>query len=154
MKARLPKGYSNGGNTNIQQLARQAQKMQEEMDAASKELDEKEYSATAGGGAVKAVVLGSLEIKSLEISKDVVDPEDVDMLFAYLQKTLDDINVTEYATLRELQRGKSVEKTVTEIISGIAERGARWNNNLEQQYQDKLKSYSKEPKEQLTIDDI
>ena len=80
MKARLPKGYSNGGNTNIQQLARQAQKMQEEMDAASKELDEKEYSATAGGGAVTAVVKGSLEIKSLEISKDVVDPEDIDML--------------------------------------------------------------------------
>ena len=81
MKARLPKGYSNGtGNTNIQQLARQAQKMQEEMDAASKELDEKEYSAAAGGGAVKAVVKGSLEIKSLEISKDVVDPDDVEML--------------------------------------------------------------------------
>ncbi|MBQ8135473.1 MAG: YbaB/EbfC family nucleoid-associated protein [Clostridia bacterium] len=80
MKARLPKGYNNGGNTNIQQLARQAQKMQEEMDAASKELDEKEYSATAGGGAVTAVVKGNLEIQSIDISKDVVDPEDIDML--------------------------------------------------------------------------
>ena len=80
MKARLSKGYSNGGNTYIRQLARHAQKMQEEMDAASKELDEKEYSAAAGGGAVKAVVKGSLEIKSIEISKDVVDPEDIDML--------------------------------------------------------------------------
>lgn len=81
MKARLPKGYSNSGaNTNIQQLARQAQKMQEEMDEASKELDEKEYSATAGGGAVTAVVKGSLEVQSISISKDVVDPEDIDML--------------------------------------------------------------------------
>ena len=80
MKARLPKGYRNGGNTNIQQLARQAQKMQEEMDAASKELDEKEYSATAGGGAVTAVVKGNLEVQSIDISKDVVDPEDIDML--------------------------------------------------------------------------
>ena len=82
MKARLPKGYSNGGanNTNIQQLARQAQKMQEEMDAATKELDEKEYSATAGGNAVTAIVTGALEIKRLEISKEVVDPEDIDML--------------------------------------------------------------------------
>lgn len=81
MKARLPKGYSNSGaNTNIQQLARQAQKMQEEMDEASKELDLKDYSATAGGGAVTATVKGSLEISSLEISKDVVDPEDIDML--------------------------------------------------------------------------
>ena len=81
MKARLPKGYSNGGNTtNIQQLARQAQKMQGEMDAASKELEEKEYTATAGGGAVNAVVNGKLEIVSLDIKKDVVDPDDIDML--------------------------------------------------------------------------
>ena len=81
MKARLPKGFNNGGsNTNIQQLARQAQKMQEEMDEATKELDVKEYAAAAGGGAVNAVVTGALEVKSIEISKDVVDPEDIDML--------------------------------------------------------------------------
>lgn len=80
MKARIPQGYNNGGAANLQQLARQAQKMQEEMDAASKELDIKEYEATSGGGAVKAVVTGKLEISSLEISKDVVDPEDIDML--------------------------------------------------------------------------
>lgn len=80
MKARLPKGYNGGDSQNIQQLARQAQKMQEEMDEATKELDVKEYTAAAGGGAVNAVVTGALEVKSLEISKDVVDPEDVDML--------------------------------------------------------------------------
>lgn len=80
MKARLPQGYSNGGASNLQQLAKKAQKMQEEMDAAGKELDEKEYSAAAGGGAVKAIVKGSMEVKSIEISKDVVDPEDIDML--------------------------------------------------------------------------
>lgn len=80
MKARLPKGYSNAGAANIQQLARQAQKMQEEMDEASKELEEKEYEATAGGNAVKAIVTGKLEVKTLEISKDVVDPEDIEML--------------------------------------------------------------------------
>ena len=81
MKARLPKGYSNGGGaTNIQQLARQAQQMQEEMDAATKELEEKEYTSTVGGGTVTAIVTGKLEIKSLDIKKDVVDPEDIDML--------------------------------------------------------------------------
>lgn len=83
-----------------------------------------------------------------------LSPEDAEELFSYLQKTLDDINTAEYSKLRELQRSKSVEKTVTEIMSGIAERGARWNNNIQQQYQDKLKSYHKEPQEQLTIDDI
>ena len=50
MKARLPKNY-NPGAANIQQLARQAQKMQEEMDAATTELEEKDYSATSGGEA-------------------------------------------------------------------------------------------------------
>ena len=43
MKARLPQGYGGGGAANIQQLARQAQKIQEEMDAASAELDQKLY---------------------------------------------------------------------------------------------------------------
>ena len=76
------------------------------------------------------------------------------MLFSYLQKTLDDVNTAEYSKLRELQRSKSVEKTVTEIITNIGERGARWNNNIRQQYEDKLKKHQKEPQEQLTIDDI
>ena len=52
MKARLPKGYGSGGANNIQQLARQAQKLQDDMEAASKELETKEYEAPAGGGAV------------------------------------------------------------------------------------------------------
>ena len=43
MKARLPKGYGSGGANNIQQLARQAQKLQDDMEAASKELETKEY---------------------------------------------------------------------------------------------------------------
>lgn len=47
MKARLPKGYGSGGANNIQQLARQAQKLQDDMEAASKELETKEYEATA-----------------------------------------------------------------------------------------------------------
>ena len=99
MKARLPKGYSNSGaNTNIQQLAPQAQKMQEEMDEASKQLDEKDYSATAGGGAVTATVKGSLEVTSLEISKDVVDPEDIeglqDLIIAAANQALEQIDKT------------------------------------------------------------
>lgn len=78
MKARLPQGY--GGGQNLQALAKQAQKMQEDMAVASEELAKKEYESTVGGGAVKAVVSGEMEVKSLEISKDVVDPEDVEML--------------------------------------------------------------------------
>ncbi|HCC02758.1 MAG TPA: YbaB/EbfC family nucleoid-associated protein, partial [Ruminococcaceae bacterium] len=50
------------------------------MDALSKELDEKEYTATSGGDAVKATVLGKMEIKSIEIKPEVVDPDDIEML--------------------------------------------------------------------------
>lgn len=80
MKARLPQGYGGGGAANLQQLARQAQKLQEEMDAVSTQLETTEYSATTGGDAVKAVVTGKMEIKSLEIKPEVVDPDDVEML--------------------------------------------------------------------------
>ena len=80
MKARLPLGYGGGGAAYLQQLARQAQKMQEQMEVISAELDEKEYSATAGGDAVKAVVSGKLEVKAVEIKPEVIDPEDAEML--------------------------------------------------------------------------
>lgn len=80
MKARLPQGYGSGGAGNLQQLARQAQKMQADMEAASAELEAKEYEATAGGGAVKVTVTGKMEVSSIEISQDVVDPDDVEML--------------------------------------------------------------------------
>lgn len=79
MKARLPQGYG-GGAGNLQQLARQAQKMQDEMASATEELNAKEYSASAGGGAVSVTVTGAMEVKSINISADVVDPDDVEML--------------------------------------------------------------------------
>ena len=79
MKARLPKGYG-GGPNNIQQLARQAQKLQDDMEAASAELETKEYTANAGGGAVSVTVTGKMELTKVDISPDVVDPEDVEML--------------------------------------------------------------------------
>lgn len=80
MKARLPKGYGSGGANSIQQLARQAQKLQSDMESVSAELEAKEYEAAAGGGAVKVAVTGKMEISRVEISPEVVDPEDVEML--------------------------------------------------------------------------
>jgi hypothetical protein len=80
MKARLPQGYGGGGAANLQQIARQAQTLQEQMDAKTAELEEKEYSAASGGDAVKATVTGKMEVKSIDIKPEVVDPEDVEML--------------------------------------------------------------------------
>ena len=80
MKARLPQGYGGGGASNLQQIARQAQKLQEQMNETTQELETKEYTASAGGEAVKATVTGKMEVKSIEIKPEVVDPEDVEML--------------------------------------------------------------------------
>lgn len=80
MKARLPQGYGGGGAGNMQSMLKQAQKMQEDMARLQEELDAREYTATAGGGAVTAVVDGKHKVKSLEIKPEVVDPEDVEML--------------------------------------------------------------------------
>lgn len=80
MKARLPQGYGAGAPNNMNTLARQAQKMQEEMARITEECDAKEYEASVGGSAVSVVVNGKLEVKSIQIKPEVVDPEDIDML--------------------------------------------------------------------------
>lgn len=79
MKARLPQGMGKGPG-DMQSMIRQAQKMQEEMARVQAELEEREYSATVGGGTVTAVVDGKHMIKSLDIKPEVVDPEDTEML--------------------------------------------------------------------------
>jgi DNA-binding YbaB/EbfC family protein len=65
---------------NPQKMMKQMQKMQEDMARVQLELQEETVSATAGGGAVTAVVSGGLELKSVTIDPKVVDPEDVEML--------------------------------------------------------------------------
>ena len=68
-----------GGGMNLNML-KQAQKMQQDMMKMQQELQEKEYSAAAGGGVVSATVNGKHELKSLTIDPEAVDPEDVEML--------------------------------------------------------------------------
>ena len=67
-----------GGN--MQQLMRQAQKMQQMMVAKQEELDAREYEGTAGGGAVACKVSGKRQLTMLTIQPDAVDPDDVEML--------------------------------------------------------------------------
>lgn len=71
-------GYGGGGNMN--NLMKQAQKMQKDMEKLQAELQEKEVETTAGGGAIKVVANGKKEIKEIIIDRDVVDPDDVEML--------------------------------------------------------------------------
>ena len=62
------------------QLMKEAKKMQADIEKSQEELQSKDFEATAGGGAITVKVGGNKEIKSINISKDVVDPDDVEML--------------------------------------------------------------------------
>ena len=65
---------------NMNNLMKQAQKMQRQMEEKTKELEEKQYTATAGGGAVSVTVSGKKEVVAVKISPEAVDPDDVEML--------------------------------------------------------------------------
>lgn len=69
-----------GGGANMQQLMRQAQKMQQDMEKVQQELADTQLEASAGGGMVICTVTGMKEIVSLKINPEIVDPEDVEML--------------------------------------------------------------------------
>ena len=65
---------------NMNNLMKQAKKMQEEMQKSQEELSSKEFDSTAGGGAISVKVTGEKVIKEIKIKPDVVDPDDVEML--------------------------------------------------------------------------
>ena len=74
-------GFNGGGIPgNMSNLMKQAQRMQRQMEDKQKELETKEYTASAGGGAVEATVTGKKLLTKLTISPDAVDPDDVEML--------------------------------------------------------------------------
>ena len=76
----FPGGMGGFGGMNINQLMKEAKKMQADMEKSQEELVSKEFEASAGGGAINVKVSGNKDIKELKIQKDVVDPDDVEML--------------------------------------------------------------------------
>ena len=76
MKVRLP----NNGMGNMQEMLRQAQQMQQDMETKRAELDAAEYDVAAGGGAVRVRITGKRRIVSLAIEPDIVDPDDIETL--------------------------------------------------------------------------
>lgn len=65
---------------NMNNLMKQAQRMQRQMEESQREMEEKEYEATAGGGAVTVKMSGKKEVLSVKLSEEVVDPDDIEML--------------------------------------------------------------------------
>lgn len=76
----FPGGMGGFGGMNLNQIMKEAKKMQADMEKSQEELVSKEFEASAGGGAINVKVSGSKEIKEIKIQKDVVDPDDVEML--------------------------------------------------------------------------
>ena len=74
-------GFGGGFNgANIQNLMRQAQKMQEDMQKSKEEIENTDFTASAGGGMVSVVMGGNRRVKSISIKPEVVDPDDIEML--------------------------------------------------------------------------
>lgn len=85
-------GYPGMGGGNMQQLMKQAQKMQQDVQRLQGEIGEREFSASAGGGAVTAVVYGRKELKSVVIDPDCMEPDEAamvgDMIVAAVNEAL------------------------------------------------------------------
>ncbi|AYD39076.1 YbaB/EbfC family nucleoid-associated protein [Clostridium fermenticellae] len=73
-------GYPNFGGGNMNNLMKQAQKFQKQMQEMQEDLQNKEFTATVGGGAVVATANGKKRIVDIKIKEEVVDPDDVEML--------------------------------------------------------------------------
>ena len=105
MKANLPKGMG-GGPQNMNAMIRQAQKMQEDMEALQADLDAREYDISAGGGVVGVQINGKKEILANDIQPEIVDPADIetlsDILVAAVNeaiKRVDDTNSAEMSKI-------------------------------------------------------
>ena len=108
MRANIPKGMG-GGPQNMNAMLRQAQKMQEEMEALQADLDEREYDVSAGGGVVNVKINGKKEILSIGIEPEIVDPDDIetlsDILVAAVNEAIKKVNADSDAEMQKLTGG-------------------------------------------------
>ncbi|MDE6833862.1 MAG: YbaB/EbfC family nucleoid-associated protein [Ruminococcus sp.] len=111
MKARIPKNA--GGNAqNMNQMIKKAQKMQDQITELQEDIEEREFSAVVGGGAVEVVITGKKTIKSLNIKPEVVDPEDIDMLqdliISAVNEAVNNVETTTEAEMSKITGGVSI----------------------------------------------
>ena len=80
MRARLPEGYANKGAANMNSMVKQAQKMQEDIQAVQERLEGEEFTETAGGGMVELTMTGGKVLKEIKINPEIVDKDDIESL--------------------------------------------------------------------------
>ena len=111
MKAKLPKGVG-GGPTNMQSMIKQAQKIQEDMAALQEDLDNREYEIKAGGGVVTVKINGKLEVLSIGIEPEIVDPDDIetlsDILTAAVNEAIKKVNTINSEEMGKVTGGLNV----------------------------------------------
>ena len=105
MKANIPKGMG-GGPQNMNAMIRQAQKMQEDMEALQADLDAREYDISAGGGVVGIKINGKKEILAINIEPEIVDPDDIetlsDILVAAVNEAIKRVDETNNSEMSKL----------------------------------------------------
>lgn len=111
MKSRIPNAMGRGQGQNVNAMLQQAQRMQQEITAAQEDLEQREFTATSGGGMVSVTMTGGKVIKSLTINPEVVDKDDIE--------TLQDLVVA--AVNQATQQVEEVsEKEIGEITGGVS----------------------------------
>lgn len=104
-------GFPGGGMPgNMNNLMKQAQKMQKQMEESQKELEEKIFTATAGGGAVEVTVSGKKEVVGVKLTEEVVDPDDIEMLEDLIVAATNE-------ALRQMEEASSA--TMSKITGGL-----------------------------------
>ena len=105
MKARIPRNVNGGGAQNMNQMIKQAQKMQDQITELQEDIEARDFTATAGGGAVEVTLSGKKIIKSLNLKPEVVDPEDIEMLQDLIISAINEaVNNIETTTESEMSK--------------------------------------------------
>lgn len=112
MKARLPAEYQNKGAANMNQMIKQAQKMQDDIAAVQEKLDETEFSVTAGGGMIELTMTGGKVLKSVKLNPDCIDkdsPEDLeDIIIAGVNAMLQKVEEESTKEMEKVTGGLSM----------------------------------------------
>ena len=111
MRARVPKGAGNNAQ-NMNQMIRQAQKMQDQITELQDEIEARDFTVTVGGGAVELVMTGKKTIKSLTIKPEVVDKDDIeglqDLIISAVNETVNQIEATTEDEMSKITGGVSL----------------------------------------------
>ena len=104
MKSRVPKQFQGGGQ-DMNSMIHQARKMQDQITALQEDIEQRTFNATAGGGAVSVTLTGKKTLQSIELKKEVVDPEDIEMLQDLIISAVNEaVNSIEETTENEMSK--------------------------------------------------